>query len=208
MTNETDWITTVGVDEEADAELRERFSLAWDELSLGGTAAAVRSWAASVDGVTSVIVDEDQPRGAGTVDVYIMGQTGMPSPTLIATVQDVVDDRRPVTADVLVRAPEEVVVDIDLTITPRVSQDLEALDQEIRRRLSVFFGDIEDDELDIDPLAVGQDVVVARLIHLVMEIPGIYSISVTQPTGDVAIEPNQVPALGDITLTMEVASDE
>ncbi len=79
-----------------------------------------------------------------------MGEAGPPAPALIDAVQDVVDDHRPITADALVFSPEIVTV----PVTPRAGYDTEAMDTEIRLRLSVFFSDIEDPELAITPLGV------------------------------------------------------
>jgi len=166
VTNPEDWLTTVGVDEETDAALRQRCFLAWEELSQGGTAAAYISWALSVAGVKSAFVDDTLPRGEGTVDVYIMGEAGPPDPALIEAVQEVVDDNRPITADALVFSPEVVTVPVTLGVTPRAGYDTTAMDTEIRRRLSVFFGDIEDATLPITPLGVGKDVVVAQIVGI------------------------------------------
>ncbi len=208
VTNDTDWITTVGVDEESDSELRQRCFLAWEELSQGGTAAAYVSWALSVPGVKSAFVDDTLPRGEGTVDIYIMGEAGSPDPTLIDVVQQVVVANRPITADALVRAPVIVSVPVSFRITPRSGFDTVTLEQEIRRRLSIFFGDIEDATLGITALGVGKDVIVSQLIGLVMAVPGVYSVIVEQPTGDVEIDPNEFPELGAVTIIMEAASHE
>ena len=208
VTNEADWISTVGADEEDDEALRLRCYLAWEELAQGGTAAAYVSWALSVPGVTSAFVDDDLPRGEGTVDIYIMGEAGPPDATLLEAVQAVVDENRPITADALVRAPEAVVVPIHLVVTPRAGYEVVALDIEIRRRVSVLFGDVEDGSLGIGPLGVGKDVVVARLIALVMAIPGVYSVTVLEPDADVVVASNQVPDLGDVTIDMEAPSYE
>jgi uncharacterized phage protein gp47/JayE len=208
VTNEADWITIVGADQEDDEALRLRCYLAWEELAQGGTAAAYVSWALSVPGVTSAFVDDDLPRGEGTVDIYIMGEAGPPDAALLEAVQSVIDERRPITADALVRAPDAVVVPIHLVVTPRAGYELVALDTEIRRRLGVLFGDIDDPSLGITPLGVGKDVVVARLIALVMAIPGVYSVTILEPAADVVVASNQVPDLGDLTIDMEAPSYE
>jgi uncharacterized phage protein gp47/JayE len=196
------------VDEESDAALRQRCFLAWEELSQGGTAAAYVSWALSVPGVKSAFVDDTLPRGEGTVDVYIMGEAGLPDPALVTAVQAVVDQNRPITADALVRAPEPVVVDISATVIPRAGYDPVAIDAELRRRLAVFFGDIEDPDLPIIPLGVGKDVILSQLLGLAMNVPGVYSIKGSAPHDDVVIAPNQVPELGVVTLVMEGPSNE
>jgi len=208
VSNPEDWLTVVGVDEETDAALRQRCFLAWEELSQGGTAAAYVSWALSVAGVKSAFVDDTLPRGEGTVDVYIMGEAGPPAPALIEAVQEVVDDNRPITADALVFSPEVVTIPITLSVTPRAGYDTVALDTEIRRRLSIFFGDIEDATLAIVPLGVGKDVVVAQIVGIVMTVPGVYSVEVEEPADDIVIDPNQFPEQGVVTINMEAPSDE
>jgi uncharacterized phage protein gp47/JayE len=208
VTNPTDWLTTVGVDEESDAALRQRCFLAWEELSQGGTAAAYVSWALSVPRVKSAFVDDTLPRGEGTVDVYIMGEAGLPDPALVAAVQEVVDHNRPITADALVLAPEPVVIDISASVTPRAGYDPIAIDTEIRRRLAVFFGDIDDAALPIIPLGVGKDVMTSQIVAVAMGVAGVYAVELTAPADNVVIAAKQVPELGDVTLVMEAASNE
>jgi len=208
VANEEDWVTVVGVDEESDAALRQRCFLAWEELSQGGTAAAYVSWALSVPGVKSAFVDNNLPRGDGTVDVYILGEAGPPDSALIEAVQVVVDGNRPITADALVASPDVVTVPIALIVTPRTGWDTAAMETEVRRRLSVYFGDIEDFELQITPLGVGKDVVKAQIVGIVMAVPGVYSVSVGTPESNVVIAPNQFPELGDVTVVMEAPSYE
>jgi uncharacterized phage protein gp47/JayE len=208
VTNPADWLTNVGVDEESDAALRQRSFLAWEELSQGGTAAAYVSWALSVPGVKSAFVDDTLPRGEGTVDVYIMGEAGLPDPALVAAVQAVVDQNRPITADALVLAPKPVVIDISASVTPRAGYDPPVIDTEIRRRLAVFFGDIDDPELPIIPLGVGKDVMVSQIVAVAMGVPGVYAVELSAPADNVVIAAKQVPELGDVTLVMEAASDE
>jgi uncharacterized phage protein gp47/JayE len=208
VTNPSDWLTTVGVDEESDAALRQRCFLAWEELSQGGTSAAYVSWAVSVPGVKSAFVDDTLPRGEGTVDVYIMGEAGLPDPALVQAVQEVVDQNRPITADALVLAPEPVVIDLAASVTPRAGYDPVAMDTEIRRRLAVFFGDIDDPSLPFIPLGVGKDVMISQLLAVVMGVPGVYSVDGSAPPGNIIIAPNQMPELGTITLIMEAPSYE
>jgi len=208
VTNPEEWLTVVGVDEESDAALRQRCFLAWEELSQGGTAAAYISWALSVSGVKSAFVDDTLPRGEGTVDVYIMGEAGPPDPALIEAVQAVVDDNRPITADALVLAPETVTVPVTLGVTPRAGYDTTTMDTEIRRRLSVFFGDIDDPDLPITPLGVGKDVVVSQIVAVAMGVPGVYAVDVDAPADDLVIDANQFPEQGLVTINIEAPSNE
>lgn len=73
VSGSTSWITTMGSDEEDDETLRQRNATKWSELQVGSlTTDRVRSIAFSASSdITSVYVDDLNPRGQFTVDVYI-----------------------------------------------------------------------------------------------------------------------------------------
>ena len=97
--NRDGWIVTEGADEETNAELRERYWLRWEELAQGATKMAYVGYAKEINGVVDVEVDDNFPRGMGTVDVYITGAAGLPTQTLIDSVQVVVDEKKPICRD-------------------------------------------------------------------------------------------------------------
>jgi phage-related baseplate assembly protein len=82
------------------------------------------------------------------------------------------------------------------------------MEAEIRRRLSVYFGDIEDLTLPIVPLGVGKDVMLSQLIAVIMGVLGVYSVTVNSPSTSVTINPNQFPELGTVTISMGAPSNE
>ncbi len=208
VTNASDWLTTAGADEESDAHFRRRIKAKWNELARGGTAAAYESLALSVAGVESAFVDDNLPRGEGTVDIYIMSQGGAPSQALIDDVQDVIDANRPITADALVRAPQAVTVAVTMQVTPKSGADITVLDAEIKRRLRVYFGSIVDAALDVVPLGVGKDVCSARLAAIAMSVPGVYKAVMITPTADVIVDPNEYPTLGTPIINFGAYSNE
>lgn len=105
-----------GLDRETDEELRARCILAWPALGRGSTRHAYAAWALEDPEVRKVVVLDQHPRGQGTVDVVIAPAQGLPSPGLITRVQRVVDERRPVTADALVRGPNALPLDLHLRV--------------------------------------------------------------------------------------------
>ena len=207
VNNLVDWLTVEGADAESDSSLRQRALLAWEELTLGSTARAYRSWALSVPGVASVWVDDTLPRGDGTVDVYVLGQGGTPSGALIDAVQAVVDERRPITADALVRVPEGVVVDIELNITPRAGYDQETLEASVRAALGAYFGSSET-VIPVRALGVGTDVMVSQIIATVLSVGGIWDVQVVTPSSDIPVDSYQMAQLGIFSITWEAPSDE
>ena len=114
-----DQVIEAAIDEETDAQLRERCRLRWAELGYGGTAAAYRSWALSADpSITKVRVLDQNPRGQGTVDVVVWGEGGLGSGA-VAAANNIIQQKRPLTADVQVYAATAVNVTITATIRVR-----------------------------------------------------------------------------------------
>lgn len=206
--NPTGWITREGADEESDESLRRRTFLAWEELARGGTKAAYMSWALSVTGVKNVWVNDSLPRGQGTVDVYILGESGSPPPALIAEVQAVVDANKPITADALVRAPSTVQIPVAAHVTPRRGFDAAVMDAEIRRRLGILFSGEHDPALPwLEPLGVGRDVIRMQVIEVVMSVDGVYNLDLISPPQDLGIAPYEFPVSGTVTLTFGAPVD-
>ena len=116
VTNQEGWITREGSDDEEDETLRSRAIGKWSQLSVGGGRDAYIAWAQEIPGAVAVQVDDEHPRGQGTIDVIITGTVGLPTPELIAEVQTHIDQRRPLCADVLVIGPEPVVIDFDVVL--------------------------------------------------------------------------------------------
>ena len=204
--NRSDWITSEGTDQETDESLRRRAFLAWEELTQGSTERAYISWALSDARVTSAFVNSHHPRGQGTVNIYILGAGGMPSPGLISDVQETIDANRPLCSDSLVLAPESRDVSMDLAITPKryfVTSEIEA---EVRKRLEAYFNPQGDPDCPwIEPLGVGKKVVFNQLVEIVMSVNGVYDVLLSSPTGDVEIDTDQLPVLDSLVVRFEEA---
>lgn len=107
-----------GTDDEKIEPLRDRILARTRNTPQGGSKADYEAWAMEVAGVTRALC-VPLARGAGTVDVYFLhesgtGTVGIPTSPQIAEVQAWIDDKRPVTADVEVKAPTEVPVDVEV----------------------------------------------------------------------------------------------
>lgn len=124
VSNGTDWITTEGVDEEKDDELAVRLDTRWDQLAQSATEDTYRSWALDAGAQDAMIVVH--PRGQGTLDVVIVGPSGIPSSALIADVQAHIDARRPLSASPLVRAYDTQGVSLAITVVMHPTQGDEA----------------------------------------------------------------------------------
>lgn len=95
------WVTTAGTDAEIDATLRTRNAVKWPTLSYAMPARGYESMVMEADStITRVFVDDSNPRGPGTVDVYVATASGGVGSGVLATLQAYVDARKPSTADV------------------------------------------------------------------------------------------------------------
>ena len=204
--NRSDWITSEGTNQESDESLRRRAFLAWEELTQGSTERAYISWALSDSRVTSAFVNGHQPRGQGTVNIYILGAGGMPSPSLIADVQAIIDENRPLCSDALVLAPDSKDVTIDLAITPKRYAVTTEIEAEVRKRIEAYFNPQGDPDYRwIDPLGVGQKVIFNQLVEIVMSVDGVYDVLLSSPTGDIEIDTDQLPTLASLVIRFEEA---
>ncbi|MGH1373783.1 MAG: baseplate J/gp47 family protein [Cellvibrionaceae bacterium] len=94
VTNNADWITTPGADDETDDELRERVINQYSAINQWHTDTVYTAIISSFDGVraSNVFFEHDAPRGPGTANAYVMFETGNPSAEFIASVQSEITD--------------------------------------------------------------------------------------------------------------------
>jgi len=201
ITNAANWITEEGADAESDEKLRQRYFLRWNELALGGTDASYISWAKSVPGVVDVAVNSQFPRGQGTVDVIITGPEGAPSQELIQQVQDYIEQRRPNVANVLVKGPVTVTVDVSAAIIlPKDIGDETSARMTAERAIQAYFGIGQ--AAGIDPRRIGDSLYLSRLTALLMDVPDVVNVNISSPASDVIIRPDELTMLGALTITV------
>ncbi len=203
--NEEDWITTAGTDDETDEALRARCLSRWAALARGATKEAYRQWALEVNGVTHVSVDDEFPRGQGTVDVIISGVAGAPGEELIEEVQALLDDRKPICSDVLVKAPVEVPTDIDIIIYKHpLYGDADTIESEATDILNALY--VLNSDTNVLPLGVGDNLVRARIIAEVMKISYVVDVELTTPADNIEIDNDEIATLNSLNITVETGS--
>lgn len=188
-TNPPGWLLVAGADPESDDRLRRRCSARWAELGYGATRAAYEYWAlAAHPSVTRVRVLDQHPRGQGTVDVVIYGEGGI-GQDVVDAVDAYIQERRPVTADVLVYAA-----------TPRVVQVRAEVYVQARWRAEAAVRAAANLQKYQQELDIGAPVYRAALIEQLMEPPGVVNVVLSAPSGDVTLGQTEVATL-DIALT-------
>jgi phage-related baseplate assembly protein len=197
VTNGTGWLTVAGVDEEDDQVLIDRViegQKSGGEGWIGGDKSYL-DITLDFPGVINAVIDGSQPRGRGTVDVIIMGGAGVPTGGLIADLTAELDERgKPITDDVLVRAPTPVIVNVDATAVayttdPRTDGAIQTLVEGI---LDSFFTYGVGSRF----LTLGEDYVRARAAGAAIQDVGLKNLSFTTPVADVAVGTGDLAVAG------------
>lgn len=85
--------TTAGADAESDPKLRERARSKWATLQVEKVAAGVLNLARNAaEAIHGVAIDDDNPRGPGTVDVYLAAQNATAGGSDVIQVQAALDE--------------------------------------------------------------------------------------------------------------------
>jgi uncharacterized phage protein gp47/JayE len=180
-------ITVVGAEKEDDTKLQTRNRAKWATLSVHAPADAYKAWALAADpSVTRVYINNLNPRGPDTIDIYIAGATN-PLPPIVATnVLAYIEPRRGIGADVAVLNAVTIDVNIVGTLYVAASYDVDHVSNAVEAAL----------ELAFDAMPVGGDggvVQLATLYTTIMPVPGVRNVHILLPSGDVAIGPTQIP---------------
>lgn len=200
--NLDDWITRIGVDEETDKALYQRYQLAWRGQGSGGNADDYVFWARSVAGVGTVVVLDQHPRGQGTVDVVLTGLDGPPAQQLIQDVADAIAAKRPQCTDVVVRGPTARCVTLALTVTlPATLGDADVVRAAVaaRGRSLLSTGELA----AVLRLGVGRTLYLARLVGLAMDVAPVEDAVVTNLAGNLVAGPDEwITLAGDVQVTV------
>jgi len=158
--NSYNWIDIEGTDIETIDSMKDRYQLAWKGAG-GCNKYAYESWALSVNGVNTVRVLDNHPRGQGTIDVLVLGNAGLPATQLIADVTAVIEANRPINDNVNVYGPVEKLVNIRATLVLTDSSVADTLLANVGQALIDVFD-------PLSGLGIGTDVTRDRLIAACM----------------------------------------
>ncbi len=152
-----------GTDTETDEELRARIADSYANISNGANAAYYKRIASSVSGVGSVSVI-GCARGAGTVDVYVLGTGGTTvSDATLAQVQSLLSEARELNVDVRACRPEEVSVTLYIRITVEPGYQFSTVAGQVQTAVTDY----------IDSLGIGGDVLLSKVGEVIYHIKGV-----------------------------------
>lgn len=195
------WISRNGADEEPDETLRERNRDKWPTLSATPPGLAYKTWAIEADSaITRAEVDDQNPRGPGTLDVYIAGVAGALSAGTVQTALDYINgdgpdgiQRRGNGADLQVFSAAENELVLTGTVYIASAYNNATKQAEINAAVQSFFKKLRIGGTRLaDPFGTGY-VLFAEYHKTVMSIEGVVNFAPTgDVTGDVALAANEV----------------
>lgn len=169
---------TGGANVESDADLLDRLLLDMSEIAQGGNEVDFERWTREVPGVKRAHVYNVR-RGPGTVDVVPLPETGMPSAPLLAAVQALLDQRRPVgmsnVSPVLALAPTQLVQAVTAALTLAAGYTLAGVTPAVLAAIERVFAELKP----------GATLVRNKLITAILNVPGVTDVNLTAPAANV-----------------------
>lgn len=196
ITNGEGWITQEGSDTEDDESARTRTLRAWSELALVPLRDTYVNVCEAISGVLYVTVNDQHPRGQGTVDVIVTSEAGAASEDLLAQCWAVCEAIREPDTDVLVKSAEIVYTDINVTVTISNSLSREGLSERVKAAVT--------DLIRLRGRRVFNELTHADLIHKIKsDVSVVRNVTVTAPAEDLFLATDKVILPGTITVSVE-----
>ena len=181
---------THGEDAEDDEKLRKRIMESYSSLPNGGNAAFYKSLVLDTAGVAAATV-LPRARGRGTLDIIVASYSGIPSDSLLASVSAKLDERREICVDIDVSAPTAVTVNISAELEINESSNAAEVIENVETLLRGYF----------NGRLLGKSVKLAQLGHIIYSVDGVENYTITSPSADVSIDPDELPVLGTLTVS-------
>lgn len=196
MTNGQAWLIREGSDTEDDESLRARCLRAWSELASVSIHDTYVNAAEAIPGVLYATVNDQHPRGQGTIDVIITSEAGGATEALLEDVRSACEAIKAPDDNVLVKSAETIVQPIALTVTVPDSVNRDGLTSRVQSSISNM--------LKISRGRVLNELTHADLIfHVKSSITAIRNVIITAPDSDLFLASDKVILPGEITVTIE-----
>lgn len=196
ITNGDGWITLEGSDIEDLESLRSRTLNAWSELSTLPTAEKYKNVCEAVPGVLFVRVDDDQPRGQGTIDIIVTGTAGAATDNLLALVQAAAEAIRGPYDNLQVKSSTTVSQAVSITATVSSTIDTTGLEDKVKAAITSMLQVSKDRNLN--------ELLLSDINYTVRsKCSEVKNVAFTTPTADVKLGADQIIIAGDITVTIQ-----
>lgn len=184
-----------GTDEESDAALYARISLARQKPRTSGNVHDYEAWALEISGVGAVRV---LPlwNGPGTVKVLIGDEQTQPvDDAVTAACLEHIEAERPVGAEVTVSSVEALAVDVEAAVHLSATADPDAVKEAFTAALAGYFAlfSLEQEELRYNW--------VAALLVTVDGVLDYETLTINGQVGNLPLSAEQVPTVGEVSIT-------
>lgn len=196
ITNTQDWITREGSDIEGIESLRTRTLGAFADLAANPTRDKYKSACEAVPGVLYVGVDDQHPRGQGTVDIIVTSAAGEASDALLADVRKAADTIAGPYDNLLVKSSATVEQAVSVTLVLAESHS----DDGIARRAEAAVRELFTIRRD---RALNHLYISDLIVAVKGEIPSAKSVRVTCPAADLLLSTDQVIVCGAVSISIE-----
>ena len=180
---------TGGSDAEGDDAFRTRILDTYQRLPNGANIAFYEQGALSFDQVAAVSV-LPRNRGIGTVDVVAATLSGQPDEELLGQLQEYFQSRREIAVDVKVLAPEALTVNVSIQVKAKEGADQKAVEQNVEETVRRWFSGER----------LAKDVLLAELGSVIYGCESVENYDILSPAADQAVNPDQLPTLGTLTV--------
>ena len=209
-------------DEETDEELRSRYFEALNQKAFGGNIADYRTKVEALTGVGAVQVYPVW-NGGGTVKLSVVDPSYMPcSDEFLRTLQIQIDPENangdtgtglgiaPIGHQVTVVTPDEVVINVEATVTLQAGYSKGQVEQPIKNVVEEYLQSLRQSWADASDLNIyATDVFVARVTAAMVSVPGVANVSHVTLNGsanDIFLTQNgqiqQLPILGEVVVNV------
>lgn len=189
VSGSTTWITTPGTDAETDERLEERSLGQFDVLTYGVNDGGYKQWALEADStVTRVLVQGDNPGGAGTVGVICATATGPVSGSQVTAISNYIYGitdgigRRPLNDVPTVSAATTLAQNFTATVQVLTGSATDAT--AIETAITAFLGSLDIGGLIVPPATQGK-MLFAQLVETVMALDDVVNVVFAAPTADI-----------------------
>lgn len=195
VTNEEDWITNEGQEKETAEHLRKRCINSRALIAERTIDRKLKSTVEEVPGVAVAYIDSQHPRGQGTVDIIVTGNSGTASPELIEDVEEAIEPLTGSYGDYLVKSSTQQKQDIEITVYIEKNVSTAGYQDTIESLIRNMMDIKTRDELNV----LYRDSIIGTLLP---NIPRYRKCLITQPVEDVHVPIGTVIVPGEIKITV------
>lgn len=191
------WITLNGADQESDLALSERNRTKWGTLGIAPGIAYAYYARLGHASVRRVYVDDSNPRGPGTIDVYVASDSGPVAAGVVSDVTDYMDgtadgvEKIATTADLLVFSAAALGVTVSAQVYILAQYNNATTYAAIEAAVAAYFKDLPIGGTRLTTGGVGA-VRIGSLYAAILQVTGVQNVAFLSPTADVAMTASQV----------------